>query len=138
MAFIADIAATLRETFGIGPRAKRVTLDASQATAPRTIQLQDRSGVLALEVPRGLPIVDGDVSPNPGGAGARAFSSVLNVLMEWNGARWRVAYVPAALSFVADGDTVVIPVDRFAQVDPDFYSDGDFVADGDVIPMVVT
>ncbi len=133
MALLADIAATLRTTFGIGPRASRTTFDASQNTAPRTIQVQDRGGLLALEVPRQLAIVDGDVSPNPGGPGARAFSSVLNVSMEWTGSRWRVADVPACLSAVRLGDTVVIPLNHILLVYGDFVADGDLVIDGELI-----
>ncbi len=85
-----------------------------------------------------LPVVDGSTTyPQPSGGG-ECWSSILNVRMEWSGSRWRVASVPGALSFVADGDTVVIPFGYILNVDPDFYSDGDCVADGDVISMAVS
>ena len=44
---ISDILATTRAAFGIGPKDTRATIDAGLLTAPRTAQVQDKSGVLA-------------------------------------------------------------------------------------------
>ncbi len=87
-----------------------------------------------MELPS-LPVIDGSELHPQSGAGGECWSSVLNVRMEWNGIRWRVAYVPVSLAYVNSGDTVVIPADRIATVSPDAYIDGDLIADGDVIPL---
>ena len=82
-----------------------------------------------------MPVDDGSALYAQSGAGGECWSSILNVRMEWNGSRWRVAYVPISLAYVDSSDTVVVPVDRIATYSPDAYIDGDLIADGDVLPL---